>query len=39
MYRKKIGSKAWTEEKVMGEDPDPKDKKSDVLILRQMVKP
>jgi hypothetical protein len=39
MYRKKIGSKAWAEEKVMGENPDPKHKKCDVLIPRQMVKP
>jgi len=27
MYRKKIGSKAWAEKKVMGENPDPKHKK------------
>ena len=27
MYKKKIGSKAWAEEKVMGENPDPEHKK------------
>jgi hypothetical protein len=39
MCRKKIGSKAWAENKVMDENPDPKHKKHDVLIPRQMVKP
>jgi hypothetical protein len=39
MYRKKIGRKAWTEEKAMGENTDPKHKKGGVLIPTQTVKP
>jgi hypothetical protein len=38
MYRKKIGSKTLAEEKDMGGNTDPKHKKCDALIPRQMVK-